>query len=145
MASNPRPVFKHPRVQQVIDDEPKRITAGELTNAVTPDNGYTKMQWNGLPVLVRRMIPFDAVPIFIDEVLRYCVAQGGTAPEFPEYMDYGFRSCVIGFYTNVDLPDDFGERYMIVYGTDLYDIVCGKINHDQLAALKEAIETYIKK
>ena len=145
MASNPRPVFKHPipgRTSSTTEAaEIQRITAEQLCAAVTPKKEAIQVKWEGnLPLTVRTMISIEEAAKFTDAVLQTCWIDEGY---YYEVMDFAFRCAVITYYSNVQLPEGAEQKYEMVYGTDLYGTILKYINRDQVEALSEAIKMYL--
>lgn len=141
MASNPRHVFKHPIPGREAAEDPSLIPA-EKIRAVMKDDAVLSAAWHGMRLTVRKMISAEEFMQASDLVFKRCWDGDLFRPEL---LDFELRTAVVVFYSNAELPQDTEERWAVLYGTDLYETVCGMVNREQVAALKEAIETYIKK
>ena len=143
MVSNRRPQFKHPL--PTMKTEPKElswVTEEELTGTVTPDTGMVQIVWNGLNVIVRRMIGLSEMQNLVDIVLNQC--WDGERYRI-ELTDFQLRCAVVTFYTNVNLPESAADQYDYLYGTDLYETVTQDISKPQLKAIEDALRMYMSR
>ena len=53
----------------------------------------------------------------------------------PELKDIAIRRSVIDLYTNIKLPNDINECHRVLYETNLFEFVIGKINGRQFNML----------
>lgn len=143
MASNTRPKFKHPL--PTMKTEPKElswVTEEELTGTVAPDTGMVQIVWNGLNVIVRRLIGLSEMQNMVNIVLNQC--WDGERYRI-ELMDFQLRCAVVTFYTNINLPENASDQYEYLYGTDLYEFVTPYISKAQLGAIEDSLRMYMSR
>ena len=143
MVSNRRPQFKHPL--PTMKTEPKElswVTEEELTGTVAPDTGMVQIVWNGLNVIVRRLIGLSEMQNMVNIVLNQC--WDGERYRI-ELTDFQLRCAVVTFYTNVNLPESAADQYDYLYGTDLYETVTQDISKPQLKAIEDALRMYMSR
>lgn len=117
----------------------------DLNKKITAENIYPmykeeKFYQDG-NIVYKTILNFDEAIQFSTSVTSSCIGDEGEY--IPEAYDYAVRSCVIGFYTNVDLPENNDERYALLYNTPLYKLVMSKINRQQFNAIKKSIDDRI--
>lgn len=142
MASNTPRNFKHPLPGRNIPDpaEVRMILPDQLLNVCKDTGRFTRLNWNGLNLVIRRMIDLDEMSQLVGMVLDGCWNENMYMKEL---MDFMFRCAVVTYYSNVYLPENNEMRYKIVYETDLYDTVKDNINEGQFAAIESAVKMYI--
>ena len=144
MASNTRPVFRHPIQQQRTTDSQDGyvVSADLIVNAADLEEKIKIIRWNGLDIAVRRIIKLDEMQKLIGMVLDRC----WNGEYFKnECVDFYLRSAVILFYTSAYLPEDEDIEYEILYGTDLFESVKECISTDQLTSIRNALKLYMTK
>lgn len=108
----------------------------EIVNDVS--GRVSSVIWHGVDVSVKYMIsPVDMSSI-VNDTVSSCYSKGGDA-FVPEMLDFSERMNVISLYTDFILPTDVYDRYYIVCGTDLYDLIVAHICEAQLESIKKAI------
>ena len=94
--------------------------------------------WQGITFEYKKSLEIDEAIGFFESVMAGCV--DGTANVFRvELLDFSFRSNVISFYTNIELPQKAELQYKLLFWTDLYSEVKSKLNAGQIASLEEAV------
>lgn len=79
------------------------------------------------------IIPIGEMLAFVESVVQSCFDENGNY--LPEIKDFAVLCEVFNRYTNIELPEDIGERYMFVYQmmdcvSDILDIVStSQFNH----------------
>lgn len=144
MASNTRPKFKHPiqTSTNYTGENISVISPEELCSSVTPDDRVVQIRWNGLSVLIRKLIGIDEMADMYCSILQHCSDNGYI---HQEYIDLEFRHAVISYYSNISLPTNSEDICSIVYGTDLYSTICKYINTDQVSAIECALKRHVMK
>lgn len=121
-------------------EKANRIDAVTLMEAVSniaePTSSF---EWNGMEVVVNRVLPMNVMLEFVDYVVKTCFSEEG---EFiPEVKDFAIKSCLLEMYANFDLPKDISERYAAIYNSDIVDVV---LNHIEGRQFGEIINASIK-
>lgn len=119
-----------------MKDFNKKITA----ESVYPEYKEEKFYQDG-DVTYKTILNFDEAIQFSTNVASSCIGDDGEY--IPEAYDYAIRSCVIGYYTNVELPENNDDRYALLYNTPLYKLTMSKINRQQFNAIKKSIDDRI--
>ena len=131
-----------------MSEEIKRITVEDLYKVVEDVcMPVAYLNWNGLELAVKRNILLEDVIEFVTSVTSLCFEEE-TNRYMPEVKDFGIRAYLIDYYTNVDLPEDTGEKYSLLYETDLVQTVLNSIDMQQFNDIVRSIEesvSYIAK
>ena len=100
-------------------------------------NGYYGIEhinWNGLEVEINKTLDFKEAMTFVDNIVSL-VYDKESISYMPELKDIAIRRSVIDLYTNIELPNDINECHRILYETNLFEFVIGKINGRQFNML----------
>ena len=93
---------------------------------------------DGVIITVKRTLPLeDAVKLI--EYVANSVVDGDSGEYSPEIFEFAFRSGVIKYFTDIELPDEIGEQYMFLFDTDVYSLVTEVINHEQFESIVDAV------
>lgn len=122
-----------------------RVSSEEIIEAVkSVKEEYEELLWNGLTIIVRNTIEPEEVVAFVEHVVDKCF-DSETGEFTPHNKDFLFRTFIIHFYTNIDLPlDNANELYNIMYGTNLLESVLEFVDGDQLRAVTNAANSAIE-
>lgn len=124
-------------------DTTNRITAEDLSKVAEdicmPIN---EADWNGLRLIVRRNISLEEMLEFVANVTGLCF-ESDTNKYIPEVKDFGIRTSIINYYTNVDLPESTSEKYSLLYSTDIIQTVIKMVDPQQFNSIVESIENAI--
>lgn len=130
--------------------EQKILITGEDMNTIL-ESGNTRnslneigtdITWCGRKVAVRRFLPFADMMSFVDGVVSGCFAKSDNR-YLPEARDLFFRCSIVGFYTNIVLPDPIEEKNQILYGTNIIDMILQNIDMGQFRAIMDGIDKKI--
>lgn len=102
-----------------------------------------EVRWNGHDILIRESIGAKDITNVINNAFMYAVDEQNKESH-PEFLRFGMMVSVISTFTNIDLPEDFEATYSLLHCTDLYNVVTGKINKQQLDEITEAIRVYTR-
>lgn len=123
-------------------EKANRIDAATLIEAVSniaePTSSF---EWNGMEVVVNRVLPMNVMLEFVDYVVKTCFSEEGEY--MPEVKDFAIKSCLLEMYANFDLPKDLSERYAAIYNSDIVDAVLNHIEGRQFGEIINAIESKI--
>lgn len=140
MASNTRPVFKHPVLKDSGGGAIK--SSDDIMKVWSPGDNTAEVIWNGKSVYVKRLLSFREVSQFINAVIDLCF---DTEHEIaiPEAADFAIRLNVLMRYAGIIMDDDIEEQYRIVYESNLYESIIGVINSAQLDAIRDTVQTCV--
>ena len=102
----------------------------------------TTVDWNGVEISVKKTVSLDDMMSVVLGVVGSCFDEDGNY--IPEVVDIIEKHNVIKWYTDIDVPNDINESFDLIYRTDLYQIVIGKIDQTQLATIHKAIREKIE-
>ena len=123
-------------------EKSKRIDAATMIDAVNKIAETTaSFEWNGIEVVVNRVLPMQNMMEFVDYVVKTCFGDDGEY--IPEVKDLAIKSCLLEMYANFDLPKDLSERYAVIYNSDIVDITINHIDGRQFGEIINAIESKI--
>lgn len=107
---------------------------GEYSNTV-------KKTWQGMTFEIKRVLSFAEMTEFIDSVMSLCFSDSYLY--LPEVRDFAINSCIIDYYTNIDIVDDVNIRYNTIYCTNLIEQIKKEINTNQLNNIIDALDEKI--
>lgn len=112
----------------------------DVIRAAKKDNEKESVviKWNKIPITIKRTLSLDEAAAFVMSVVNACF--DGTDGYAAENEHPAVRSAVLALYTNIELPTDQFQQYDLIYTEDLYEMVLGKINLQQLNELVDAAE-----
>ena len=120
-------------------EKANRIDASALIEAVNKIAEPTvEFEWNGMGVVVNRVLPMEAMMEFVDYVTKTCFGDDGEY--LPEVKDFAIKSCLLEMYANFNLPEDLPTRYAVIYNSDIVDAVLNHIEGRQFGEIINAIE-----
>lgn len=96
------------------------------------------VEWNGLTISIKKHLSLSDVAKFVDICTRACF-DTDTNVFAPEIKDVAIRSCIVGFYTNITLPQNVEKQYELFYCSGIVEFVTDYIDDHQLNAIKAAI------
>lgn len=100
------------------------------------------VEWNGIEVQITPTISLTSMLEFVNSVVESCFADSGEY--IPEVKDFAVRRNVLERYANFRLPVDVHKCYDLVYGTDAYGMVFGRLNEIQFNEICLAIDEKIQ-
>lgn len=116
----------------------------DVVRANKKEYGVTTVDWNGMRVIIKRLIPLDDMVSMVENVVNSCF-QGPENIFMPQYMDFAIRSNVIDLYTNIALPDNYDDQYEIAYGTDIVETILANIDSSQFKDILRSINHKVDK
>lgn len=128
--------------------EQKIVITNEDTDNVLCAAGLQKVdetafgvqtEWCGYNIAIKRFLSLGDVMEFVRGVADGCFAQSDGS-YMPEVKDFFLRYSLVGFYTNIILPEDVEEQNRILYGTDIIDVILQHIDGGQFRAIMDGIE-----
>lgn len=96
--------------------------------------------WYGNTVVVKKVLPLKSVFEFVQQVVNSCYDDDDYMPEM---KDFAIRACTIEKYTNVALPKNSENMYMMMYGCDLFDTVIRVIDKKQFDLILDMVDDKI--
>lgn len=119
------------------------ISPEQVIDASGIKDEYSVKEWNGLRIVVRRLINVEDMFKLIDNIMSTCVTKDGVF--VPEMIDFVTRSNIVLAYSNVLLPNDVNEQYKFLYETGIYECVVEEINKGQYGSIIKAVDILAKK
>lgn len=96
------------------------------------------IEWNGIEVIVKRMLSFEEMMMFVDSVVKSCFTiDKGTY--LPEVKDFAIKSSILEMYANFSLPNNIEHKYNLIYCTDATQVVLQHIDAHQFNEIVRAI------
>ena len=80
---------------------------------------------------------------FVSDVVSSCFAEN-TNEYLPEIKDFSTRCCILENYAGFILPKSLGEKYEMVYNSDIVSFVVQYVEHMQFNAMLAAIDHKIE-
>ena len=103
------------------------------------NNNPAPVNWRGKIIHVRPLIDITDVITLVNSVIEACYSQERDVM-IPEMSDFSFREHVISAYSDIKLPEDAKECYLVLYLTDIYETVLKHANKAQIDAAKRVVE-----
>lgn len=121
----------------------EKISYEVIKSVIGTENDVSKFVWAGLEVEVKRFLTMEETFDFTNTVFETCFRQSDSSYR-PEVKDFIVRSCILDFYTNVEVPDDLKDRYDMVYRYGVIPEVMKYIDQTQFNAIMAAIDCKIE-
>ncbi len=103
---------------------------------------YATIEWHNLQIDISKTLSGFEAEDFAKAVVESCFNEDGNYTPFER--EYAERLYTIEFYTNIDMPEKYSDRYNVLFRTDLYNCVCSEINKEQYLYINEAIDEMIR-
>lgn len=126
------------------DENTVKVSYEDVRRVIENNTAAVVIPWMDKRITVINTIPMRDVTDFIESVFDFGIDRN-TNTAYPEFIDLGIRANVVMRYSNVELPADLEEQYKILYCTNLYDVICKRINQQQLAAIKDTVAVCLKR
>lgn len=121
-----------------------KVSAKELLSAAegsyTP---YSEIEWRGISLKIKKHLSLDEMVGFVMRVVDNCFEEG-TERYRPELKDFILKDTVLESYGGLTLPKNVGERYRIIYHSDILDTVMEFICKEQYLQICDAIDKGIE-
>lgn len=117
------------------------ISAWEKVMKEHFDNTPVHVDWNGIEVEVKKLLPLKEMIVFVEEIVEACFGKDGVF--LPQAEPFAIRSGVLSHYAGFAMPESLEKQYELVMGTDAADVVLMNINRAQLDDLIEAADRKI--
>ena len=102
---------------------------------------YKRVNWHNAELYVKPLLTFEEFRNAVCDIVQCCTDKDGIF--IPELFDFSVRVNTLNSFSFIELPKEFDRLYMVVYGSDLYDVVCKSVNRAQLDALYKTVEDTI--
>lgn len=113
----------------------------KASDIINNDSIVSEIECNGVKVKVLYTVGVTGVFNIVKRVSELIYGKDG---EFrPEIIEALTKAFIIGEYTDVDISDDIETMFSLVYGTDLYNLVSGKINQSELSMIERAVKSSV--
>lgn len=122
----------------------KKVSIRSIEEAVegkTQDT--TTVEFNGLEINVKRILPFYDMIRFVRSVVDGCF-KDDDGSYIPEVKNFLIRIYVLAYYSNINLPQNVEKQYEFAYTTGLFETVIGHIEPAQFADICDAIDENIE-
>lgn len=118
----------------------KKVTFGMLA-ADMPEVEYTTVTYKGknkeYNINVKIFLDFEEAMMFVNDIANAC-ANSVNENYRPEVFDFAVKASALAYYAGIEIGEDAGKVYDVIYGTDLYQRVREVINEEQFLALASA-------
>lgn len=121
----------------------EKISYEVIKGVIGTENDVSKFVWAGLEIEVKRFLTMEEMFDFTNTVFETCFRQDDSSYR-PEVKDFIVRSCILDFYTNVEVPDDLKDRYDMVYRYGVIPEAMKYIDQTQFNAIMAAIDCKIE-
>lgn len=93
-------------------------------------------------VTVLGIIASDVATTVVKTIVGACLSENNDYR--PDLVDAVTRMVIISAYTDVDLPDEFDDKYVFVYASGVFEAVLSSINEFQLKAIMMSVDEALK-
>lgn len=116
----------------------KKVTFNTLYSDMQKDE-INAIQFMEHEITVKRTLTLKEMIEFVSSVVHSCYDMDDGSYS-PEIFEMAFMIYTLVHYAGMEVPKDINKAYMVVVGTDLFDLVCKYVNHAQLGMIKNAAE-----
>lgn len=121
-----------------------RISIDEFKNVVAENfEPVVEVDWRGLTLQIQKSLSLEEMLTFVNDVVSSCFA-ANTNEYLPEIKDFSTRCCILENYAGFVLPNSIGEKYDIVYSSDIVSFIVQYVEHGQFNAMLAAIDHKIE-
>lgn len=121
-----------------------KISIEEFKKVVAEDfEPVVDVDWRGLTLHIKKCLSLEEMMTFVSDVVSSCFAEN-TNEYLPEIKDFSTRCCILESYAGFVLPKSLGEKYEIVYSSDIVSFVVQYVEHMQFNAMLAAIDHKIE-
>lgn len=126
-----------------MSDMNDKISVGDFKAALAANrNDEFTLDWHGLTLHIKARLSLTEMASLVRGVVTACFASD-TNEYLPEVRDFATRGAVLETYTNLTLPDNLEEWYDMVYGSDIFEVICRYIDYEQYESMLDAINKKI--
>lgn len=97
--------------------------------------------WHDIDIIVKRRISIEDMSAFVSQVAEACFDEGGDY--HPEFRELLFKSGVLTFFTNINLPENSADQFDLIYSDDLYSEIERGIDEELLYDIDVAVNKKI--
>lgn len=137
-------------VEKVDEEAPAEKTQLDYIMDVLNENRENLVQsciWNGIEINIKRTLNIYEMKVLFEAILSRCFSTDNGSYQ-PEYRDFAERTAVLAIYTDINLPEDIGDQFDLVFKTDIYKFVTENVDSEQLWSIMDSagmkIEEMIK-
>lgn len=121
-----------------------KISIEEFKKVVAEDfEPVVDVDWRGLTLHIKKCLSLEEMITFVSDVVSSCFAEN-TNEYLPEIKDFSTRCCILENYAGFILPKSLGEKYEMVYNSDIVSFVVQYVEHMQFNAMLAAIDHKIE-
>lgn len=123
--------------------EAKGLSADKVMAAIGNPCGLSgETVWKAHRISVRRLLTLDEYISVVRSILDSCSDEDGNI--IPELIEFAIRVNIITAYSAIELPEDGSSLYAVIFGSNLYEVVCGVASERQINAIRDAVMLYAK-
>ena len=116
----------------------------EFNKVVAEDfEPVVEVDWRGITLHIKKCLSLEEMMTFVSDVVSSCFA-ADTNEYLPEIKDFSTRCCILENYAGFVLPKSLGEKYEMVYNSDIVSFVVQYVEHMQFNAMLAAIDHKIE-
>lgn len=121
-----------------------KVSAKELLAAAENNYvPYAEVEWKGIPIKIKKHLSLNEMMGFVMRVVDNCFEED-TGKYRPELKDFILKDTVLESYGGLTLPKNVGERYRVIYHSDILDVVMEHICKEQYLQMCDAIDKGIE-
>lgn len=121
-----------------------KISIEEFKKVVAEDfEPVVDVDWRGMTLHIKKCLSLEEMMTFVSDVVSSCFAEN-TNEYLPEIKDFSTRCCILENYAGFILPKSLGEKYEMVYNSDIVSFVVQYVEHMQFNAMLAAIDHKIE-
>jgi len=104
---------------------------------------FKDVNWHGQIIKIRYLLSRSEEWDLIHSILK-CAT--GTFDDnnyvIPEMLDLAIRANIVVSYTGIELPHNIDDQHMLLYASDLFDVITANINKAQYMSILNSIKIY---
>lgn len=105
------------------------------------DTASVTVDWHGIEVEVKKILPLKDMIVFVEEIVDACFSKDGTF--LPQTEKFAIRSGILTHYAGFAMPESLEKQYDMVMKTDAVEAVSAYIDETQLEDIIDAAERKI--
>lgn len=116
-----------------------RISLKNLDNLFDDVPCYKTIKWHSYDIVLKQLLSFDQFVNVVRAIFKDCKIPDTDNMVQLELIDFAIKTNIISAYANVELPENSEDLYKVIYGTDLYELVCDNVSRVQVKSIIDSV------
>lgn len=117
----------------------------DISDILSSNDRYCtdEIKWRSHNIKIKHTLSINEYLNVMQRIAQDCKVSGTENVVRIELIDFAIKTSIISAFSNVKLPENINDLYYIVYGTDLYDVICKNISKIQLESIISSVNMCI--